>query len=107
MPARPGSQPFLTPGASPFRHALERRSATVLLFVRALPKALPPLVVVALLAGGVLLGGAAGVACLLVVMALFGWLLFLSWPALAPAARAPRVLVLVLMALGVVLTATR
>lgn len=108
VPATPGSRPpFLTPGASPARHAVERRSATALLFLRSLPRALPPLVVVGLLAGGVLLHGAAGAACLAVVLALFGWLLFLSWPALAPQARMVRVAVMVMMAVGVGLNATR
>ena len=108
MPApQPRRPPFLTPGASPLRHAVERRSATALLFLRSLPKALPPLIVIALLAGGVLLHGAAAALCLAAVMALFGWLLFLSWPALAPQARLVRIAVLAAMLFGVVLNATR
>lgn len=108
MPAQPGSRPpFLTPGASAFRHSIERRSATALLFMRSLPKLLPPLVVVGLLAGGVLLPGIVGAVCFLAVMALFGWLLFLSWPALAPQARVVRLAVMLAMGVGVVLNATR
>jgi hypothetical protein len=99
--------PFLTPGASALRHSVERRSATALLFLRSLPKALPPLVVVGLLAGGVLLHGIAAALCFSGVAALFGWLLFLSWPALAPQARVVRLAVLIAMLFGVVLNATR
>jgi hypothetical protein len=108
VPAPPASRPpFLTPGASAFRHSVERRSATALLFMRSLPKALPPLVVIGLLAGGVLLHGSAAAGCFLAVMALFGWLFFLSWPALAPPARLVRLAVMTMMAFGVVLNATR
>ena len=108
MPTAPKPRPpFLTPGASPLRHAIESRSATALLFMRSLPKALPPLVVVGLLAGGVLLRGPAGAACFGVVMGLFGWLLFLSWPALGAQARLVRLAVLFMMAVGIVLNATR
>ena len=107
MAASPGSRPFLTPGASAFRHAVELRSATALLYIRSLPRSVPPLVVVALLVGGVLASGPVATVCLLAVMALFGWLLFLSWPALAPQARLVRVAVLALMAVGVALNLTR
>jgi hypothetical protein len=64
-------------------------------------------VVVGLLAGGVLLHGAAAALCFAGVTALFGWLLFLSWPALLPPARAVRLAVLVAMLFGVALNATR
>jgi len=86
---------------------VELRSATALLYIRSLPRSVPPLVVVALLVGGVLASGPVATVCLLAVMALFGWLLFLSWPALAPQARLVRVAVLALMAVGVALNLTR
>jgi hypothetical protein len=107
VPAQPNKptadarRPFLTPGASPLRQAVERRSAAVLLFLRALPKLVPPLAVVGLLAGGLLAEGAAGAACLAVLLLFFGWLLFLSWPSLATAARLTRVAVLAVMAVGI------
>ncbi|MEO6712005.1 MAG: DUF6703 family protein [Mycobacteriales bacterium] len=102
MPAQRGQQPpFLTPGATPLRHAVERRSAAALFFLRSLPRALPPLLVVGLLAGGVLAPGPIGALCLLAIIVLFGWLLFLSWPALAPQARIIRIAVLAMMAFGV------
>lgn len=107
MAGAPRSRPFLTPGASPFRQAVELHSATALIYIRSLPRSVPPLVVVALLAGGVLASGPVAIACLLTVMALFGWLLFLSWPALAPNARLVRVVVLAFMALGVALNLSR
>lgn len=75
--------------------------------MRAAPKALPPLVVVGLLAGGILVPGAVGAACFLVVMALFGWLLYLSWPALPLQGRAIRLVVLASMAVGIALNLTR
>ncbi|MDQ1709813.1 MAG: hypothetical protein QOG49_1198 [Frankiaceae bacterium] len=108
MPADPAPRlPFLTPGASPLRHAVERRSATVLLFLRSLPKALPPLAVVGLLAGGFLAHGVAAALCLVAVMVLFGWLLYISWPALPSQARVVRLAVMVMLAAGVVMSATR
>lgn len=101
------SRPFLTPNASPLRRAVELRSATALLYIRSLPKSLPPLVVVGLLAGGVLADPPVSTLCLIVVTVLFSWLLFLSWPALIPKARMIRLGVLFMMAVGVLLTATR
>lgn len=108
MPVPPGPQPpFLTPGASPLRRSVERRSATALIFLRSLPKALPPLLVVGLFAGGVLVPGTVGALCLLAILFLFGWLLFLSWPALPGQARMLRIAVIAMMAVGVLLNAQR
>jgi hypothetical protein len=110
-PVRPGGQahhpgqaagrPLLTPQASPLRHTVERRSATVLLFLRGLPRAVPPLTVTALVAGGLLAPGAVGALCLALVLLFFGWLLFLSWPGLAVGARYLRLAVLAVMAVGI------
>jgi hypothetical protein len=92
---------FLTPGASPLRQTVERRSATVLVFLRGLPRVVPPLAVAAALAGGLLVDGAVGAACLAAVLLFFGWLLFLSWPALAPGARILRLAVMAVMVAGI------
>lgn len=92
---------FLTPGASPFRHAVERRSATVLLFLRGLPKLVPPLVVVALLAAGLLTEGLVAALCLVVLFGFFAWLLFLSWPGVPIGARLVRLAVLATMVAGI------
>jgi hypothetical protein len=99
-PAPP--RPFATPDASPLRRALERRSAVLLVFLRRLPRAVLPVTVAALVAGFLLGPPAVAIACLSVVIAFFGWLLFLSWPAISPGARLLRLVVLLVMVAGVV-----
>ena len=108
MPAPGGPpRPFITPGASPLRRSVETRSAKVLVFLAMLPKAVPFLMVVALIAGAVLLQGAAAAACLLVLAALAVWLLYLSWPALPPPSRLLRVAVVTVLVLAAAMTAVR
>jgi hypothetical protein len=87
-------RPFLTPGASPFRTAVERRSAVVVIFLRRLPRVVPSLLVIGLVAAGLLAPPVAGGVALLVIGALLGWLVYLSWPALPPPARAIRAVVI-------------
>jgi hypothetical protein len=94
-PASP--KPFLTPNGSPFRHAVERRSAVVAVFLHRLPRAVPGLVVVALVAAGLLAPPAVSGVVLLVVAALLTWLVFLSWPALPAPGKAVRLLVIALV----------
>jgi hypothetical protein len=65
-----------------------------------------PLAVALLVAGGLLGPPAVAAPCLAVVALLFGWLLFLSWPALPAGARAVRVAVLAAVVAGAVLTVT-
>ena len=89
-PAEP-PRPFLTPNATPFRREVERRSAIVVLFLKGLPKALPALVVLAILAGGLALPGVAGMACYVLSVLILTWLVYLSWPALTPAGRTIRI----------------
>ena len=101
--ARDPSRPFLTPGASPLRRAVERRSAVALVFLSKLPRALPALAVLAILAGGIALPGWAGVVCLLLATAVLGWLLFLSWPSLPPPGRVLR-LAAVGLTIGIAVT---
>ena len=67
---------------------------------------IPPLavflVVAVVFAGGVLLGGAAGAAMLTALAVLVGLLLVATWPRLAPAERAMRLVVLlVLLAIAI------
>jgi hypothetical protein len=88
VPASP--RPFLTPGASPFRQSVERRSAVAVVALRALPKAMPGLLVLALLAGALIVQGVGGAVLVLVVALLLTWLVYLSWPALPGAGRAVR-----------------
>ena len=103
MPPPPAPpRPFATPDASPLRRALERRSAVLLVFLRRLPRAVLPSTVAALVAGYLLGPPAVGIACLTLVILFFGWLLFLSWPAISPGARLLRAVVLAIMVAGVV-----
>lgn len=93
----PQPRPFLTPGGSPFRHAVERRSATVAVFLSHLPRALPGLLVVSLVAAGLLAPPPANGVVLLVVALLLAWLVYLSWPAIPAQAKAIRVVVIALV----------
>jgi hypothetical protein len=63
-----------------------------------LPKAVPFLVVAALLVAGLLIEGAAGGVVLLVLVVLLGSLLYLSWPALESGPRMLRLAVVLLVA---------
>ena len=95
---KPGASPtpFFTPGASPLRHAVERRSAVVLVFLRGLPRPVPGLVMLGVLALGILAHGLPGTLGLLVVAALLGWFSYLGWPAVRPVGRAVRLAVIAL-----------
>ena len=62
-----------------------------------LPKAVPFLVVGGLLVAGLLVQGVVGGVLVLVLTALMGALLFLSWPALDPGARLLRAAVVALV----------
>jgi VIT1/CCC1 family predicted Fe2+/Mn2+ transporter len=95
--------PFLTPDASPLRAAVERRSATVIVFLSHLPRALPGLVVVLLVAAGLLAPPVVSGVALLVVGALLAWLVFLSWGRVPAVGRAVRCVVIALV-LGYALT---
>jgi hypothetical protein len=90
-------RPFLTPGGSAFRHALERRSATILLFLGRLPRAVPALFVVGLVALALMAPPVAGSVALLLIALLLGWLVFLSWPGIRTPARAIRVVVIAIV----------
>lgn len=93
-PAVGAPRPFLTPNASPFRRAVERRSAIVVLFLRGLPKAVPALLVLGILAGGLTLTGPLGAICFTLSALVLIWLVYLSWPALTVPGRAIRVAVI-------------
>ena len=93
----PEQKPFLTPGGSPFRQAVERRSALVLVFLRGLPRAVPGLMVVGLLVAALLAPPVASAIALIVVALLLVWLTFLSWPAVPPQGRAVRLVVVAIV----------
>jgi hypothetical protein len=103
-PAGGTGRPFLTPGASPFRQSVERRSAVALVTLRALPKAFPGLLVLALLAGALVVQGLGGAVLVLLVALLLTWLVYLSWPALPTVGRLVRLAVIVAL---IVVAATR
>jgi hypothetical protein len=84
------------------RGAVERRSAPVLLWLSSRPRLLLPLVSIALLAGGFLAPAPVAVPLLVLLLALVGWLTYLSWPAVQGGARVVRVATLGLLVLAVV-----
>lgn len=75
------------------------RSARFVLYLRSLPRWVPAAVVAVVFLAGLVLPGAAGGVVLLAVAALLGWLLVLSWPALAPSGRVVRGLTIVVLML--------
>lgn len=79
------------------RRDFERRVGPLVVLVARLPKWVPFLVVGVLLVGGLLTQGVLGAVLLLVLAALLTALLVLSWPALQPAPRTLRTLVLALL----------
>ena len=88
---------------SPFRSAVERASLPVFVRLNGLPKALPFLLMLALLVSGIFVPGWGWV--LMAIGALFlGWVLFLTWPVLTSVERVMRLAVLTLW---VVITITR
>jgi hypothetical protein len=90
-------RPFLTPGASPFRQRVERRSATVVVFLSRLPRALPGLIVAGLVLAALVLPPVASGVAMLVVAALLTWLVYLSWPGVPPPGRAVRLVVIAIV----------
>lgn len=87
-------QPVAGPGAAGTgtRAAIERRSALPLVYLRQMPGWTVPLLLAGLLVAGLALRGWAGAAVLGVLAVFIGWLGYLSWPVLTPAARVVRVL---------------
>ena len=102
QPARQAQQaqprrPFLTPHASPFRTAVERRSAVVVVFLRKLPRLVPGLLVIGIVATGLLAPPVAGGVALLVAALLLAWLAFLTWPAMPAPGRILRLAVVAMV----------
>lgn len=98
----PKGETVFTPGASPARQAVERRSAAPLALLYQLPRWALPIGLAAVLVAGLAVSGVIG-AVLLVVLAVFlGWLAYLSWPSLGAQGRLLRVAAgLVLVAIAV------
>jgi hypothetical protein len=77
--------------AAGLRGTIERRSATLLVFLHRLPRAVLLVVVFVLLAAGMIGTGWVGAAALLVLAAFLGWFGYLNWPALDMSGRLLRV----------------
>jgi len=95
MPSR--STPPSRPPATGLRREVERRSATLLVFLSHQPKLLVPLVSLLLLIGGLALPNVLGAVCLALLALLVGWLTYLSWPVVVGPARAVRMATLGLL----------
>jgi len=68
-----------------------------------LPRLVPFLILLALLVGGVLIGGPAGFVLMALAAVFVAWVLYLSWPALSSSERIMRLAVLLIaVALAVV-----
>ncbi len=102
-PAPPRSS--LPPRSS--RRSAAERSAVPLLFLRQLPRWLPPVMVLVLLVTGLAVRGWAGAVALVVVAALLGWLALVSWPGLAARGRLGRAAVIACLLGLAVFQATR
>jgi Family of unknown function (DUF6703) len=79
------------------RRSVEQRSAVALVYLRHLPRWVPPIVLAVLFVAGLAVRGPVGAAALCLVAAFLAWLGYLSWPRLAPAGRLGRVAVVAVM----------
>jgi hypothetical protein len=89
-----------------FRRRVELQAGPLVILLARLPRAVPFLVVAGLLVGGLLTQGVVGGVLLVALAALLGTLLFLSWPALQPAARVLRSAVVALVVFRAVIFLT-
>lgn len=99
----PKGETMFTPGASPARQAVERRSAAPLALLYQLPRWALPIGLAVVLIAGLATGGVIGAVLLLALAVFLGWLAYLSWPSLGGQARVLRVAAgLVLVAIAIV-----
>ncbi|HEY8821719.1 MAG TPA: DUF6703 family protein [Dermatophilaceae bacterium] len=88
---------------TPLRRSVERASLPLITRLNHLPKAVPFLLLLALLVAGVFISGSVGFVLMSLGAAFVGWVLFLSWPRLNGSERIMRLAVLLLaFALAVV-----
>lgn len=76
---------------SSMRTAVTRASRLPQLYLRSLPRPVPPLVVLAVATGGIALPGVAGAVLLMAVAGILGWLAYLSWPVAGAGPRGLRI----------------
>lgn len=69
---------------------MQQRSALPLLYLRGLPRWVPPIVLAALFVAGLAVPGWGGAVALCAIAGFLGWLAFLSWPRAAGTGRAGR-----------------
>jgi hypothetical protein len=100
-------QPAPPRRASGARRAAEQRSALPLVYLRHLPRWLPPVVLGALMVAGLAVRGWGGAVALCVLAAFLSWLAFLSWPTLAGRGRLGRTVVIAALLGLAALQATR
>lgn len=72
---------------TPTRRTLEQRLGPLVVLLSRMPRAVPFLVVAALLVGGLLVQGVVGGVLLLVLASFLATLLALAWPVLQPGPR--------------------
>lgn len=78
------------------RPSIERASLPLITRLSNLPKALPFLLILALLVAGVVIGGPVGFLLMGIAALFVGWILYLSWPRLTSSERIMRFAVLLL-----------
>jgi hypothetical protein len=85
------------------RQRIDHASLPLMTKLSRLPRLVPFLILLALLVGGVLIGGPAGFVLMALAVAFVAWVLYLSWPALSSSERIMRLAVLLIaVALAVV-----
>lgn len=95
-----------TPGAGPLRAAVERRSAVAVVYLSRQRRVLVALAPLVLLVGLLVARGPVALLPGLLLLAVVGWLAYLSWPHLAPGPRVVRLLgVAAVLALATIQTA--
>ena len=78
------------------RHRIDQASLPLMTRLSSLPRAVPFLLMLALLVGGVLIGGTVGFLLMSVAVLFVAWVLYLSWPRLTSSERIMRFAVLLL-----------
>jgi hypothetical protein len=78
------------------RPSIERASLPLITRLSSLPRVVPFLLMLALLVGGVVVGGPVGFVLMGLAAVFVGWILYLSWPRLSGSERIMRSAVLLL-----------
>ncbi|MDS1271213.1 hypothetical protein RIF23_12995 [Lipingzhangella sp. LS1_29] len=94
----PSGDTFYTPNAGALRTEIERRSATVLVWLHQAPAWLLPVTLAGLLLGGLLVSGIVGALLLTLLALAIAWLAFLAWPRLDTGHRTVRCLAVGILA---------